>query len=128
MTLNDLYNPLVKWVLHSPLHPLMSKSVMLLSFTGRKSGKPYSTPINYVMDGSTITLITKRSRAWWKNLQGGAPVTVVVRGQERCGTADAVIPDDKTILNEIEKVYAGIPHSVAGKLVSDTVVIHVNLN
>lgn len=101
---------------------------MLLSFTGRKSGKPYSTPINYVMDGSTITLITKRSRAWWKNLQGGAPVTVIVRGQERCGTAEAVIPDDKTILNEIEKVYTGIPHSVAGKLVSDTVVIHVHLN
>jgi len=106
----------------------MSKSVMMLSFTGRKSGKPYSTPINYVTDGSMITLITRRSRAWWKNLQGGASVTVIVRGQERCGTAEAVIPDDKTILNEIEKVYVGIPHGVAENLVSDTVVIKINLN
>ena len=128
MTINDLYNPLVKLVLRSPLHPFISKSILLISFTGRKSGKPYSTPINYVSDGNMITLITKRSRAWWKNLQGGAPVTVIVRGQERCGTAEAVIPDDQAILNEIEKIYAGIPHSVAEKLVADTVVIRVHLN
>ena len=128
MSINDLYNPLVKWVLRSPLHPLMSKSVTLISFTGRKSGKPYSTPINYAMDGNTVTLITRRSRAWWKNLQGGAPVTVIVQGKEQSGTAEAVTPDGQTILNEIEKVYVGIPHGVAAKLVADTVVIKINLN
>ncbi|MBI5053342.1 MAG: nitroreductase family deazaflavin-dependent oxidoreductase [Chloroflexi bacterium] len=128
MTINDLYNPLVRFVLRSPLHPFVSKSILLISFTGRKSGKPYSTPINYAMEGDTITLISKRSRTWWKNLQGGAPVTVIVRGQERCGTAEAVTPDDPTIIAELQKVYSGMPRGFAEKLVSDTVVIKINLN
>ena len=128
MTINDLYNPLVKFVLRSPLHPLISKSILLISFTGRKSGKPYSTPINYVREGDTITLIGKRSRAWWKNLQGGAPVTVLVQGKEQSGAAEAVTPDDQTIIAELQKVYSGIPRGYAEKLVSNTVVIRVHLN
>jgi len=128
MTINDLYNPLVKFVLRSPLHPFISKSILLISFNGRKSGKPYSTPINYAIEGNTITLISKRSRVWWKNLQGGALVKVIVRGQERCGTAESVIPDDKTILNDLQKVYSGMPRGFAEKLISDTVVIRVHLN
>lgn len=128
MSINDLYNPLVKWVLRSPLHPFISKSILLISFNGRKSGKPYSTPINYAIDGNTITLITKRSRAWWKNLQGGVPVKVIVQGKEQSGTAEAVTPDDQTIIAELQKVYSGIPRSYAEKLVSDTVVIRIHLN
>jgi deazaflavin-dependent oxidoreductase (nitroreductase family) len=128
MSINDLYNPLVKLILRSPFHPMISGNTILLAFTGRKSGKPYSTPINYAIDGNTITVISKRSRTWWKNLQGGAPVKVVVQGQERCGTAEAIVPDDKTILTEIEKVYAGIPHKYAEKLIADTVIIKIHLN
>jgi deazaflavin-dependent oxidoreductase (nitroreductase family) len=100
----------------------------LISFTGRKSGKSYSTPINYAREGDTITLISKRSRAWWKNLQGGAPVTVLVQGKEQSGAAEAVTPDDQTIIAELQKVYSGIPRGYAEKLVSNTVVIRVHLN
>jgi len=128
MTINDLYNPLVKFVLRSPLHPFISKSILLISFTGRKSGKLYSTPINYAIDGNTITLISKRLRAWWKNLQGGAPVTMLVQGKEQSGTAESVIPDDQMIIAELQKVYSGIPRGYAEKLVSNTVVIRVHLN
>lgn len=128
MTINDLYNPLVRFVLHSPLHPVISKGILLLSFTGRKSGKPYSTPINYAREGNEITLITKRSRAWWKNFQSSMPVTVLVQGQEQGGTAEAVTPDDQTIITELQKVYSGMPRSFAEKMVSDTVVIRIHLN
>ena len=52
---SDLYNPIVKFVLQSPMHPLMSSNTMLLTFPGRKSGKPYTTPINYAREGNGIT-------------------------------------------------------------------------
>lgn len=38
MRIQKLYNPLVSWLLRSPLHGVMSKSTMLVTFTGQKSG------------------------------------------------------------------------------------------
>jgi len=35
-------------VLRSPLHPMMSGKYLLLSFTGRKSGRRYTTPVAYL--------------------------------------------------------------------------------
>ena len=52
MQLQKLYNPLVLLLLRSPLRVAMSNSTMLLTFTGRKSGRTYTTPVNYVRDGT----------------------------------------------------------------------------
>jgi hypothetical protein len=48
MRWQKLYNPIVSWLLRSPLQGLMSSSTMLITFAGRKSGKTYTTPVNYV--------------------------------------------------------------------------------
>ena len=45
--LYSLINPVVKVILRSPLHGLMSRNTILLEFKGRKSGKIYSTPVSY---------------------------------------------------------------------------------
>src|SRR4028118_1236877 len=47
--------------------------------TGRKTGKQYTIPISYIQDGDLLTCYT--ASVWWKNVRGGAPVTVVLRGQ-----------------------------------------------
>ena len=67
-------NALPKLILRSPLHGLMSNQVLLLTYTGRKSGKRYTVPITYVKVGNTLLLAT--DRPWWKNLRGGAQVQV----------------------------------------------------
>jgi deazaflavin-dependent oxidoreductase (nitroreductase family) len=85
-----LYNPLVVWLLRSPLHGVMSKSTMLLTFTGRKSGRTYATPLNYVRYGDELLVVGSRGHSWWKNLRGGAPVAVRVRGQDMRGEAEAL--------------------------------------
>jgi hypothetical protein len=77
-------------LLRSPLHPPLSKSLLLLGFDGRKSGRRYQIPVAYVQDGSNL-LIASRAR-WWKNLTGGAPVTVLLRGRNLSATAD--VPED----------------------------------
>jgi len=68
----------------------MSKRYLLLSFTGRKSGARYMTPLAYLSEGYAFLMTT--DSPWWKNLRGGAPVTMWVEGCEHQETADA-IPD-----------------------------------
>ena len=80
MRWQKLYNPIVSWLLRSPLQGLMSTSTMLITFSERKSGKTYTTPVNYVQDDHTLLVVSPKDRLWWRNLRGGAPVTVFVRG------------------------------------------------
>jgi deazaflavin-dependent oxidoreductase (nitroreductase family) len=80
MNWQKLYNPIVIWLLRSPLHSLMDKHTMLITVIGRKSGKLYTFPVSYIRDGETLQVISQRDRTWWKNLQGGAEVTVFLQG------------------------------------------------
>ncbi|MEI7644235.1 MAG: nitroreductase/quinone reductase family protein [Chloroflexales bacterium] len=80
-------------VLKSPLHAVLSKSMLLLRFSGRKSGKHYELPVAYVQDGGTI-LIASRAK-WWLNLRGGAPVDLRLRGKDVAARAD--VADDPAL-------------------------------
>ena len=89
MRLQKLYNPIVAAILRSPLHAAMSNSTMLLTFSGRKSGRTYTTPVNYVRDGDELLVVGSRGHSWWKNLRGDAVVSVRVRGREMRSEAKA---------------------------------------
>lgn len=82
--------PLVKTVLRSPAHGWLSGSMMLLTVTGRRTGRRYEIPISYVADGAAITCITGIENAWWKNLRGGADVTVLLGRKRFGGNAEAM--------------------------------------
>jgi membrane protease YdiL (CAAX protease family) len=75
MNWQKLYNPIVIWLLRSPMHSLMDKHTMLITVTGRKSGKFYTFPVSYIRDGETLQVISQRDRTWWKNLQGDADIS-----------------------------------------------------
>lgn len=85
MRWQKLYNPMVSWLLRSPLHNVMSNSTLLITYTGRKSGRAYTTPVNFVRDGETLLVVSPRDRIWWRNLRGDAPVTVRVAGRDLRG-------------------------------------------
>lgn len=82
MPARNFYNPFMAFLLRSPLHGFVSKNILLLTVTGRKSGKPITTPVNYVRDGETLLVISWRDRTWWRNLRGGAPVTLRLQGRD----------------------------------------------
>lgn len=87
-TMVKIVNPLVKAVLLSPFHKGMSKRLMVLSFTGKKTGKRYATPVGYVRQGNRITIFTHS--AWHKNFKASAPVRMRIQGQDVHGTATLV--------------------------------------
>jgi hypothetical protein len=77
-----LINPMMRILLRSPLHFLQSKSLMLITFTGRKSGRRFTTPVRYVRVGDTVQCFTSPENLWWRNLRGGAAVSLRIEGEE----------------------------------------------
>lgn len=86
-----LVNSLVSTILRSPWHGMRRSRLLLLTFTGRKSGKAFTTPLRYVQEGETLLL--RVVYPWWKNLVGEATVRVLLRGSMRTGKAE-VLPED----------------------------------
>ena len=86
-------------VLRSPLHRTMSNKYLLLSFTGRESGRRYTTPVAYLKEGKALLMTT--DSPWWKNLRGkdgaGTPVTVRVKGREYEGIGEAVTDETEVV-------------------------------
>jgi len=75
------YNPIMITLLRSSLHGMLSKNMVLITVTGSKSGRQYTTPVNYYQQGDDLWVVSKRERTWWRNLKGGAPVSLVFKGK-----------------------------------------------
>jgi deazaflavin-dependent oxidoreductase (nitroreductase family) len=88
----SMFNRVPAAILCSPLHPLLSDKRLVLTFTGRRSGTRYATPVNYLQRDREL-LITTDSR-WWHNLDGGAAVRVRLRGRQVVATAAATCDPD----------------------------------
>lgn len=102
------FNPMMIWLLKSPLHFFISKGVMLVTVTGRKSGRVISTPTNYVHDGNTLWVISWRERTWWRNLRGGANVRVLLSGHSVEGRGQ-VVEEEKAVAQSLFDYYRKVP-------------------
>jgi deazaflavin-dependent oxidoreductase (nitroreductase family) len=112
MSLQTLFlrlgNPFLTALLRSPLHRMADGSMMLISVTGRRSGKVYTTPVNYLRDGDSLTVVSMRERTWWRNLRGGAEVGLHLRGESQRAHA-AVAEDDTAVAQALGRILAGRP-------------------
>ncbi len=108
MTLTNLFNPFMKLLLRSPLHMIASKSTLLLTFTGRNSGKSYTTPVNYAIIRDAIYITSYRSRGWWRNLRGGARVNVCLKGRNMEATGE-VIEDSEKVSKQLMEYLQNVP-------------------
>ena len=73
----------------------MSASVVLITVHGRKSGTAYTLPVQYAQEGQTIYILpgAPQQKTWWRNLRGGATVTLWLRGQAVQAQAELVSGD-----------------------------------
>ncbi len=102
------YNPLLTLILRSPLHPLLSGNTLALTYTGRKSGKAYTTPVNYVRDGDRLLATSYRTRTWWRNLRGGVPVLLRLQGHEVKATGQA-LEDEAAVAEALSAYLSKVP-------------------
>lgn len=105
------YNSIMRGILRSPLHGLLSQNMMLITYSGRKSGKEYTIPVNYVVSDQDLLVVSFRSRTWWRNLRDEAQARVRLRGQDHTVVAQVIEDDDgvaKGLLELIQQkpVYA----------------------
>jgi hypothetical protein len=84
-----IINPTVRFLLRSPIHGFWSKSLMLITFTGRKSQRVYTTPVRYLQRGDAVWAFTSTENKWWKNLIDGATVSLRIQGKDRRYRAEA---------------------------------------
>lgn len=106
------FNPIIKWLLKSPLHGFVSKNMMLVTYTGRKSGKTFSTPVNYMRlkdeRGEYLLTTSALDRTWWRNLLGGAPVSVRLAGIDYQAWGEAFKDQDK-VTAELSAFFRAAP-------------------
>lgn len=124
--LMKLQNPFMKWLLRSPFHGLVSGMYVLITFTGRKSGTVYTTPVQYAQDGDKLYVVTSEGYVWWKNLRGGADVQVHLRGETCAGVADtSTTPEAVAYL--VERVYPKLSEERRTVFVPGKVAITIRL-
>jgi deazaflavin-dependent oxidoreductase (nitroreductase family) len=120
-------NPLMKGLLRSPLHVVVSRMYLLITFTGRKSGRTYSTPVQYVQEGDTLYIVTSAGYTWWKNLRGGAAVQVLLRGKTVQGYANTST-EPQIISTVLEKIYPGLKAERRERFVPGKVALTIRLS
>jgi deazaflavin-dependent oxidoreductase (nitroreductase family) len=99
-------------MLRSPFHVFMS-GILLITVTGRKSGRAISTPVNYVRDGETLLVTSRVERKWWKNLRGGASVMLLIHGKTYQADAN-VVEDRPSVEKELLRFFRLTKRTMAG--------------
>lgn len=96
-------NDFVKFFLRTPLYIFMGDT-MLITVTGRKTGKKYTTPVGFYRDEDTLWILSSRDRTWWRNVKEGAEVEMHIRGEDVSGFAEAILGEEAVAAQVIEYV------------------------
>ena len=77
-------------ILRSPLHRVLSRNLLLITVIGRRSQRPYTVPVTYLQQGQEVRIVSERTDRWWRNLRGGGPVALRLRGRTVTGRGHVV--------------------------------------
>jgi len=99
-------NDFVSFFLRTPLRVLLGNT-MLITVTGCKTGRKYSTPVGFYREGDTLWVISNRDRTWWRNVQNGAKVSLFLNGKTVNAYAEAEMNEkavEKRLLEYIRHI------------------------
>lgn len=101
---NRTGNRAVALLLRSPLHPLVSRQLALITVTGRRSGHDYTFPVGYRRAGERVTIPVgwPERKLWWRNLQGGARVLLRLGSEQRSGHAEVRGDERSGVIVEVQ--------------------------
>jgi hypothetical protein len=118
----SVINVPMRVVLGLPYATPLSRRLMLVFFTGRKTGKAYRQPVSYVRQGTT--LLTPGGGKWKLNLRDGQPVRIRLRGRDVLARPELVRDLDEiegllavmAAANPRVNAFVGIPKGPDGRL------------
>lgn len=119
----------VRRLLASRLHRLAGPGLMLITYRGRRSGRSFTTPVEYVEDGDRMLVLVAHARRkqWWRNLQEDPMVQVRVSG--RVHSAVAVVEVGSEAMADLARYVAARPRAarVASMPGEDVVVVQLEV-
>ncbi|WP_245966514.1 hypothetical protein [Sphaerisporangium album] len=71
---------------------LVSRRLTVVTYTGRRSGRTFSTPVAFRRSGETVTIGVQfpDAKKWWRNfVDEGGPISLQLDGIDRTGHAVA---------------------------------------
>jgi len=103
-------NPPMRALLRSPLHGVASHNLAILDYTGRKSGRSYSTPLSFVREGSIVRFLSSHNTGWWKNFKDGpTPVEIEIARKTVRGVARLWDSDCDELRNGVRRFLTALP-------------------
>jgi deazaflavin-dependent oxidoreductase (nitroreductase family) len=103
-------NDFMSWILRSPFHGILSNGMMLITVTGHKTGKKYTTPVGYYRNGEYLWILTSRDRTWWRNLRGGAEVSLLLKRKPVTAFAETEL-DEKAVEARMYEYLRHVPQA-----------------
>jgi deazaflavin-dependent oxidoreductase (nitroreductase family) len=101
-----IVNVPMRRLLKLPFGTPLSGRLMLLTFTGRKTGRVYQQPVSYVPDGKD--LLSPGGGRWTRNLSSEKPIRIRLRGRDRRAVPELVRdPAEVTVL--LQRMLAANP-------------------
>ncbi|MCX4092834.1 hypothetical protein [Nocardia sp. alder85J] len=83
----------IRTLLRSPLHGLLSGKLLTVVVIGRKTGRRIPVPVAYAEDDGVLLIGTPA--AWRRNLKPETPVEVILRGRTVWADWDVVTDEDQ---------------------------------
>jgi hypothetical protein len=109
-TMMRIINVPMRRILALPFSTPLSKRLMLLYLTGRRSGRSYRQPVSYVKDGDS--LLTPGGGNWKLNLEPGRPERIRLGGRDVTARRD-LIDDVEDIDNALMTMTAVNPRTAS---------------
>ncbi|MGY1829341.1 nitroreductase/quinone reductase family protein [Geodermatophilus sp. SYSU D01180] len=81
---NRVVDPLVRALARGPAHRVLGRHLVVLGYTGRRTGRRYELPVMVAPAGADLVVLVggAAGKTWWKNLDG-EPRHVSVRRDGR---------------------------------------------
>src|ERR1700759_4682265 len=88
---NKGVNRLLVPLLNSRFHGLVSRGLLLITVTGRKTGRQFTIPVSYSERDGVVRIGggAPEGKQWWRTLREPSPVKLRLRGRDRAGIAVA---------------------------------------
>jgi hypothetical protein len=103
-------NPLVHALLRSPIHGIASANLCVFHYTGRRSGRRFTTPLSFMREDSMVRLLSSHNTRWWNNfLDGPVDVEIDIERKTYRAKAQTLVEDSPEYREGIRTFLSAVP-------------------